>query len=47
MRHLIVPMTIDEDQELLSVAVNPWDIEALIRCAKCRAYARTGDQHQV
>ncbi len=30
MRHLIVPMTIDEDQELLSVAVvNPWDIEAL------------------
>ena len=29
-RHLIVPIAIDEEQELLTVAViNPWDIEAL------------------
>jgi general secretion pathway protein E len=29
-RHLIVPIAIDEDQDLLTIAVvNPWDIEAL------------------
>ncbi len=29
-RHLIVPISVDKDQELLTVAVvNPWDIEAL------------------
>ena len=29
-RHLIIPIAIDEEQELLTVAVvNPWDIEAL------------------